>query len=107
MDGVEDAAAIQFQNEVQGYTHHYSTLNALKQGRLAAERRETQEKIEKLFDDKVTRKQQKLQLHHNLAMKRQKPKLRAVQSAVQLSPEPEFKKTTFKYENILISNLIS
>lgn len=94
----DEAAMAQFQDEIQGNATKYSTLNALKQGRLNAERKETQEKIEKLFEQKVAKQQQKLQDHHDMAMKKHKPKpkLRAVKSEVLNSPAPEYKYTTLE-----------
>lgn len=65
----------------------YSTLSALKQGRLAAERRDTQQKTDQQMLNKALNEMVKRQTHESLAKKKVKNRLQSSRSQVHISQE--------------------
>jgi hypothetical protein len=80
LENGREQAIINYMNEVNGYTEKYSTLTALKQGRLMAERRDTQRKTDEMINRRSMAQLHEVQLHKDLAMKKHKPEIHSSKS---------------------------
>jgi hypothetical protein len=95
----QEHATIKFQQESLGNMKKYSSLSALKEGRLNAERRETQMKADELFRIKSSAVINRYQTHHNLAKKKVnvKSKLKLSRSQVDINDYDDPRNPSLKY----------
>jgi hypothetical protein len=95
----QEHATIKFQQESLGNMKKYSSLSALKEGRLNAERRETQMKADELFRIKSSAVINRYQTHHNLAKKKVnvKSKLKLSRSQVEINDYDDPRNPSLKY----------
>jgi hypothetical protein len=95
----QDLASVKFQHELSENVEKYSSLCALKQGRLNAERRETQMKTNELFKSKSLAELNRYQSHVNLAKKRinVKPKMKASRSQADIHDYDDPRNPSLKY----------
>jgi hypothetical protein len=95
----QEHATAKFQQESLGNMKKYSSLSALKQGRLNAERRETQMKADELFRVKSSAEINRYQTHHNLAKKKVNvnSKLKVSRSQVDINDYDDPRNPSLKY----------
>ena len=84
---VQEKAVIRFEEEANGYGSNYSTLSALKLGRLAVERKDVQMKADELLRNKSLVDISKIQAHTNLAKRKLKIKVRNSRSQADIPQE--------------------
>ena len=96
-ESIRDQAQIKYYKEVNDNTEKYSTLSALKQGRLQAERRETQLKTDTFIRRKSMAELRDKQVHHDMAKKKTKPKMKVTRSQADLNNEEINRGPTMEY----------
>ncbi|CAI2364903.1 unnamed protein product [Moneuplotes crassus] len=73
--------------QISGYGKEYSTLSALKKGKLAKEQRDLQLKMEEFVRNKSEAELKRMQIHTNLAKKKVKPKPRYSKSQAEIKTQ--------------------
>lgn len=95
----QEVAAVKYKQELSENVEKYSSLSALKQGRLNAERRETQMKADELFKSKSLAELNRYQSHLNSAKKKiiVNPRMKASRSQADIHDYDDPRNPSLKY----------